>query len=138
MKKAYPIILTPQESGYYVTVPGAGCNAAGRDIAEAIDATRKTLCRWILSEEAQGRNVDEPQVIPPQCQENDIVAYLDIDVDAYRKVLDMTVERTNITLPRYLKQKAKAAGINFSYELQERLKEKLGVTAVSEDDPHAY
>jgi post-segregation antitoxin (ccd killing protein) len=40
----------------------------------------------------------------------------------------MTCERTNITLPRYLKALANDAGLNLSQELQTRLKEVLNVT----------
>jgi hypothetical protein len=40
---------------------------------------------------------------------------------------DMTYERTNITLPRYLKNLAHDAGLNLSQELQSRLKEVLHV-----------
>jgi len=57
----------------------------------------------------------------------DIVTYVDIDFEEFKQDLDTTVERTNITLPRYLKQRAREAGLNFSKELQERLKEKLNI-----------
>ncbi len=37
--------------------------------------------------------------------------------------------RMNVTLPKYLKILGEEVGINFSHELQERLKERLRVYA---------
>lgn len=133
MKKAYPIILKPDEFGYFVTIPDISRNARGRDIANAIYMARNVLGMWAVCEQDEGRLVPEPSSVPLQCAENDIITYVDIDFDEYRQSVDMKIERTNITLPRYLKRKAKAAGINFSQELQERLKEKLNIQINSSD-----
>ena len=87
---------------------------------EAIGA--KGIC-----EQEEGRIIPEPSKEIPKIAENEIMTYVDIDFDEYRHSIDMTAERTNVTLPRYLKRKAEAAGINFSQELQERLRERLNV-----------
>ena len=125
MKRAYPIILTPDSSGYSVTIPDIDRNTQGRDIAEAIYMARNLLGVWAIGAEDAGRSVPEPTLTPSRRSDKEIVTYVDIDFEDYRQELDTTVERTNITLPRYLKRRARAAGINFSQELQERLKEKL-------------
>ena len=125
MKKAYPIILTPDDFGYFVTIPDIDRNTQGSDIAESIYMAREALGAWAVCEQDAGRTVPEPSSAISGFTESDIVTYIDIDFDEYRQSVDMTAERTNITLPRYLKRKAEAAGINFSYELQERLKERL-------------
>lgn len=43
-------------------------------------------------------------------------------------MLPLTHERTNVTIPRYLKSLANEAGLNLSQELQARLKEVLRVS----------
>ena len=134
MIRAYPIILTPDEIGYSVTIPDINCGTEGRDIADAIFKARNVLGMWAIAEQDKGRRVPEPSLSPPQCAKNDIVTYVDINIYEFRQRIDMTIERTNITLPRYLKNKAKAAGINFSQELQERLKERLKIQAVSGEE----
>ncbi|MCL2046224.1 MAG: type II toxin-antitoxin system HicB family antitoxin [Oscillospiraceae bacterium] len=123
--KAYPIILTPDEYGYFVTIPDIDRNTQGSDIAESIYMAREALGAWVVCEQDAGRYVPEPSSVEINPSDGDIITYVDIDFENYRQSVDMTAERTNVTLPRYLKRKAEAAGINFSYELQERLKERL-------------
>jgi len=128
MKKAYPIILSPDEYGYFVTIPDIDRNTQGYNIAEAIYMAREALGAWAICEQDSGRPIPEPSAVLSKSVESDIVTYVDIDFDEYRNSVDMTAERTNVTLPRYLKRRAEAAGINFSQELQERLKERLCVS----------
>lgn len=127
MKKAYPVILTPDDFGYFVTIPDIDRNTQGRDIAEAIYMARDALGAWAISEQDDGRPIPEPSTGFPRHQSNEIATYVDIDFDEYRQSVDMSAERTNVTLPRYLKRKAEASGINFSQVLQEGLKQRLDV-----------
>ena len=127
MKKAYPVILTPDDFGYFVTIPDIDRNTQGHNIAEAIYMAREALGAWAICEQEAGRPIPEPSDRFPDHAENETVSYVDIDFEEYRQSVDMTVERTNVTLPRYLKRKAESAGMNFSQELQERLKERLHV-----------
>ena len=127
MKKAYPVVLSPDTFGYLVTIPDIDRNTQGRNIAEAIAMARDALGAWAISEQDEGRPVPEPsQALPPPVA-NEIITYVDIDFDEFRQSVDMTAERTNVTLPRYLKRKAEFAGLSFSHELQERLKERLRI-----------
>jgi len=125
MKKAYPVILTPDSDGFFVTIPDIDRNTQGKDIAEAIYMAREALGAWAICEQDAGRPAPEPETVGYSKSEIDIVTYVDIDFAEYRKAVDMTAERTNVTLPRYLKRQAEARGINFSQELTERLKERL-------------
>ena len=100
MLKAYPIILTPDEYGYLVTIPDIDRNTQGRDIAEAIFMARDALGAWAICEQDDGRTVPEASISLPEHAKNEIMTYVDIDFDEYRRSTDMTAERTNITLPR--------------------------------------
>jgi len=123
--KAYPIILTPTERGYVVTVPDLNINTQGKDIVEAIYMARDAIGLWGITEQDDGRKVPEPSTIEPVHEPNELVSWVDIDFDKYRKANDMTTMRINVSVPKYLKVLGDEAGVNFSQELQERLKEKL-------------
>ncbi len=125
MIKAYPIILTPTQQGYVVTVPDLDINTQGSDIAEAIYMARDAIGLWGITEQDDGREIPEPSTAEPDHEPNEMVTWVDIDFDKYRKANDMTTMRINVSVPKYLKVLGDEAGVNFSQELQERLKEKL-------------
>jgi predicted RNase H-like HicB family nuclease len=127
MIKAYPIILTPDTGGYVVYVPDLEINTQGNDLAEALYMARDAIGAWSLCQRDAGRTIPEPSASEPPHETNELISWVDIDFDKYRRASDMTYERTNITLPRYLKNLASDAGLNLSQELQTRLKEVLRV-----------
>ena len=128
MIKVYPIILTPDTGGYVVSVPDLDINTQGADLAEALGMARDAIGAWGICQEDAGRAIPEPSKSEPPHEADELVSWVDIDFDKYRRASDMTCERTNITLPRYLKTLANEAGLNLSQELQTRLKEVLRVT----------
>ncbi|MFZ3131851.1 MAG: type II toxin-antitoxin system HicB family antitoxin [Desulfosporosinus sp.] len=125
MIKAYPIILTPAKTGFVVTVPDLDINTQGKDIAEAIYMARDAIGLWGITEQDDGRVIPDPSTIEPEHEANELVTWVDIDFDKYRRANDMTTMRINVSVPKYLKVLGDEAGVNFSQELQERLKEKL-------------
>jgi len=126
--KAYPVILRPCEIGYYVIIPDLDIGTQGKDIAEAIFMARDAISICGVYDDVMGRLVPEPLTTPlPPAEPGDIVTYVDVDFNAYRRETDTTTERANVSLPRNLKLKAKAAGLNLSQELQARLREVLHV-----------
>jgi predicted RNase H-like HicB family nuclease len=128
MVKVYPIILTPDTGGYVVSVPDLDINTQGVDLAEALVMARDAIGAWGICQEDAGRAIPEPSKSEPPHEADELASWIDIDFDKYRRASDMTCERTNITLPRYLKTLANEAGLNLSQELQTRLKEVLRVT----------
>ncbi|MDR1000049.1 MAG: type II toxin-antitoxin system HicB family antitoxin [Clostridiales bacterium] len=128
MIKAYPIILTPDTCGYLVYVPDLEINTQGDDLADALYMARDAIGAWGVCQQDAGRTIPEPTTTEPLHELNEFVSWIDIDFDKYRRASDMTYERTNITLPRYLKTLANASGLNLSQELQARLKEVLHVS----------
>ena len=132
MTKVYSIILTPTEideqDGYAVYVPDLKINTQGHDLAEAIYMARDAIGMWGICEQDDGREIPEPSTVQPECEANEIVSWIDIDFAKYRKANDMTTMRINVSVPKYLKALGDESGINFSQELQERLKERLCVS----------
>ena len=125
MKKVYPIILTPDACGYVVNVPDLDIDTQGADLAEAIYMARDAIGIWGVSAEDDGTAIPEPSTTEPEHAPGELVSWVDIDFTKYRLSLDMASVRVNVTLPRYLKALGDDAGVNFSQELQERLKERL-------------
>lgn len=129
MKKAYPIILTPcEEGGYSVFVPDFEVNTQGEDVAEAIDMACDAIGMCGVYDQDKGRPVPAPSATLPAGEPGDIVTYAVVDFDAYRQEVDTKAERVSVTVPRNLRVKAKAAGLNLSQELQARLREVLSAT----------
>ncbi len=127
MTTAYPIILTPDTGGYAVYVPDLEINTQGDDLAEALRMARDAIGAWGICQQDAKKAIPEPSKSEPPHEAHEMVSFIDIDFDKYRRISDMTYERTNITLPRYLKSLANDAGLNLSQELQIRLKEVLQV-----------
>lgn len=127
MNRVYPVILTPDELGYSVTIPDIDRNTQGRDLAEAIYMARDALGAWAICEQDNGRVIPEPSTTEPPHETNELVSWVDIDFDKYRRANDMTTMRINVSVPKFLKVLGDEAGINFSQELQERLKERLHI-----------
>ncbi|MBU5313126.1 type II toxin-antitoxin system HicB family antitoxin [Tissierella carlieri] len=128
MKKVYPIILIPAETGYVVYVPDLKINTEGADIADAIEMARDAIGLWGITEEDCGRNIPEPTTIEMEKIEHgsdDIVTLVDVDFKAYRRANDMRTIRKNVTIPSWLNEAAEKEGINFSQLLQEALKDRL-------------
>lgn len=127
MTKVYPIILTPTDQGYVVTVPDLDINTQGKDLAEAIYMARDAIGLWGICEQDDGRIISEPSASDPSHEADELVSWVDIDFTKYRKANDMTTMRINVSVPKYLKVLGDEAGINFSQVLQEGLKARLGI-----------
>ena len=125
MTKVYPITLTPDDNAYVVYVPDLEINTQGFSMAEAIMMARDAICMMVVYLEDEGKPVPEPSTAQPKCGPGSLVAWIDVDPSLYRVLNDTTTVRTNVTMPRYLKDLAQRAGLNLSQELQERLKETL-------------
>ncbi|NTW05933.1 MAG: HicB family protein [Peptococcaceae bacterium] len=127
MTKVYPIVLTPTDSGYVVTVPDLEINTQGKDLAEAIYMARDAIGLWGICEQDDGCTIPEPATSEPKHDTNELVSWVDIDFAKYRKANDLATMRINVSVPKYLKVLGDEAGVNFSQVLQEGLKSRLGI-----------
>lgn len=128
MKKAYPVVLTPAEHGYVVYVPNLQINTEGDNIANAIDMARDAIGLWGIAEQDAEREIPEPSLLPIAHKADEIVTFVDIDFDAYRRANDMRTIRKNVTVPSWLNDLAEKSGVNFSQVLQDGLKQRLHVS----------
>ena len=127
MVKAYPIILTPADKGYHVTVPDLNINTEGKDIPDSIFMARDAIGVWGICQQDLGNPIPAPSIVMPKHKDGEIAAFVDIDFDAYRRAQDNRTVRKNVTIPGWLNDMGEKAGVNFSQVLQEGLKEQLNV-----------
>ena len=128
MKLAYPIVLTPAETGYSVYVPDLDINTEGDSLADAIAMASDAIGLWGITKQDMGGVIPAPSETLPACQSGETATYALVDFDAYRRANDMRTVRKNVTLQSWLNDMAEKAGVNFSQVLQEALKQRLGVT----------
>lgn len=143
MKVTYPIILTDCETNILVEVPDleilTEANEEGKPkgtMADAIMMARDAIGISCIEAEDEGREVAEPSEISTIDiskgtffeEGKGIVTLVDVDLDAYRRMLDNKMVRRNVTLPNWLNREAEAARINVSKVLQEALILKLNIS----------
>ena len=127
MKAVYPIILTPAERGFVVTVPDLQINTEDDDLNDAIEMARDAIGLWAITEQDAAGAIPAPRTVAPAHEASEIVSLVDIDFDAYRRATDLRAVRKNVTLPSWLNTLAENAGVNFSQVLQDGLKARLHV-----------
>jgi len=128
MKYVYPVILSPAKCGYVVSVPDLEIDTQGSDIADALYMARDAIGLWGITQQDYGREIPIPKNFKPKCEENEIVAVVDIDFDAYRTRYDNRLVRKNLTVPAWLNDLAEKEHVNFSQVLQQGLKQYLNIT----------
>jgi len=126
-KKAYSVVLTKAKCGYVVFVPDLDINTQGKNIAEAIYMARDAIGLWGISEQDANRTIPEPSDVEPSHEPSEMVSWVDIDFDEYRRKHDNRNVRRNITLPAWLDEAAREANINVSGFIQNALKEHLHI-----------
>ena len=128
MKYVYPIILIPSNGEYVVRVPDFDFMTQGEDIADAIDMARDAISLMGVEYQDKGKTLPQASEISNIAHNaNETLTLVDVDFDAYRKMLENRTVRKNCTIPSWLNEKAEQAGINFSAVLQKGLKEELNL-----------
>ncbi|MCM1184752.1 MAG: type II toxin-antitoxin system HicB family antitoxin [Roseburia sp.] len=129
-KKAYQVILSPEEDGsYFVTVPDMDIQTQGESIADAMDMARDAIGLKGITLQDMGKDVPEPGAVRFEAEKNDILTYVDINFSDYRKKADNRAVKKNCTIPYWMSVEAENAGVNYSKLLQEAIISALGLKA---------
>lgn len=128
MKTVYPIILTPCEIGYLVTVPDLNINTQGTDLTNAIEMARDAICLWGITQEDLGNEIPTPSIKIPTHKDDEISTLVDVDFATYRKAIDNRAVKKTLSIPSWLNVEAEKAGINFSRVLQDALMQQLHIS----------
>lgn len=125
MKEAYPIIISEESDGYYVSIPDFNIATQGSSIADSISMARDAIGLMGIDMEDDGKDLPKPDSSNVTPNKNDILTLVDVDFVEYRKRVDNRSVKKNCTIPYWLNVEAEKAGINFSKVLQEALQNIL-------------
>lgn len=130
MKNSYPIILTPDSTGYVVDIPDFQIGTQGDSIPEAMEMARDAIGLMGIDMEDDGKTLPQPSALESvsKCP-GDIVTLVDVDFTEYRRQNDTRTVRRNVSLPSWLNAAAEKAGLNVSAVLQSALKQQLHLDA---------
>ena len=128
-KYVYPVVLTPEDTGYFVNFPDVeSCYTQGDDLADALEMAKDVLTLTLCAYEDDGKIV--PLATPQEClnlEAGQITSLVSADTSEYRKIWDSKAIKKTLTLPSWLNTWAEREGINFSQTLQKALKEELKI-----------
>lgn len=130
MKKriVYPIIITKEADGFYVSIPDFESATQGESIADAIMMARDAIGLMGIDMQDDGMELPIPNSKTYEVHEGDTVTLVDVDFADYRKRVDNKAVKKNCTIPYWLSVEAEKAGINYSRILQDALVSILGVS----------
>ncbi|MEE1314853.1 MAG: type II toxin-antitoxin system HicB family antitoxin [Faecalimonas sp.] len=142
MKVIYPVIFTETDNNILIEVPDLAilseANAEGQKkgtMADAIAMARDAIGIRCISAEDEGKELENVTALSEidvakstfAGEGTSIVSLVDVDLLAYRRLVDNKSVRRNVTLPNWLNVEAEKAYINVSKILQEALMAVLGV-----------
>ena len=122
----YPVVLSKDEKGYFVTIPDFEVFTEGKNLGDAIFMARDAIGINALQLEDEGKQLPEPFSKEIEKEDGDIVTLVDVDIAEYRRKEENRMVKKYCTIPYHLNVEAEKAGINFSRLLQDAIKEKLG------------
>jgi len=125
MKDAYPIVLRPNEEGFYVIIPDFDIATQGNSIADAMEMARDAI--GILGIDMQDNNEILPKPYSHEISKakDDIITYVDVDFVEYRRKNEKRSIKKNCTIPYWLSVEADKENINYSRILQDALMQVL-------------
>ena len=127
-RSVYPIIISEEADGFYVSIPDFETATQGETIADAIMMARDAIGLMGIDMQDEGKELPMPSSREYKEQEKDIVTLVDVDFSEYRKRVDNIAVKKNCTIPYWLSVEAEKVGINYSRTLQDALVNILGVT----------
>ena len=88
MKMAYPVIISKGKKYLIASVPDCQIDTQGENLVEAIEMARDAISIWCVGQQDVGRALPLPSDISEiKCGKNEILTLVDVDIDAYRRVL---------------------------------------------------
>lgn len=123
METSYPIVLTSTKEGYTAYIPDFNLTVKGEKQSDAIDAAKKAVYLWALSEENAEKSIPKPfSTNGIVAKSGQIVTLVDVSLEDQQRMV-----QKSIAIPCWLNELAEKENIDFSQVLQEGLKEKLHV-----------
>jgi predicted RNase H-like HicB family nuclease len=103
MSMRFPVVIEPgtESTAFGVVVPDLpGCFSAGDTLDEALGAAEEAISAWIDAALDAGEGIPAPSALEGLRDNPDYAGWIFAVVTIDPAVLDDTVDRVNITLPR--------------------------------------
>lgn len=128
----YPAIFHKEDDGgYWVSFPNVpAALTQGETMDEAVQMSKEALGLALFDYEEKEKEFPpavDPMQIEVDASEGEFVFMLELDYLQFKKKYFNKSVSKNVSLPEWLRDLAEEENINYSYELQEALKKKLGV-----------
>ena len=126
MKNTYPIILTPEETGFSVYIPDFAIGTQGDTLTDAIGMARDAIGLAGIDRQDDGKPLPQPsRLADVPVSAGDMISLVDVDFTEYRRQNELRAVKKNCTIPAWLCYAAEKANINFSQALQDALRQQL-------------
>lgn len=132
MKKdiyVFPAVFTYEDKGISIDFPDlSGCCPCAHSTEEALKNAKEGMGLHLYGMESDNEEIPEPTDIKNiHLEKNQVVVMVEVYMPLKREAIENSFERTNVTLPKWLKRKAEEEKVNFSLVLQNALKEHFGI-----------
>ena len=125
----FPAVFNYAPDGVSVYFPDLpGCVTGGDTTEEALHNAREALEGFLWGNEQDNDPIPDPSnplVLKAETEENQIVVPVEAYMPPVRDEFKNKAVNKMVTLPRWMIDEGKKAGINFSHLLQDALREKL-------------
>lgn len=128
----FAAVFQPDDTqGYTVTFPDLpGCITEGDDFEEAARNAKEALELHLYGMEEEGMTIPKPTSNFNEWENKPVgqIVIITAWMDVIRDEMQNKAVNKTVTMPKWLADEAKNAGINFSQVLQTALKKQLGIT----------
>lgn len=130
----YPALFDYADDGITVTFPDLpGCITCGDNDEEAFTMAKEAIALHLFGMEEDGDPIREATSAKlVDTSSNQTVVLVEIWMPPFRQEMQNQAVKKTLTIPRWLDVVAKEHKVNYSYILQEALKDHLGI----QRDPH--
>lgn len=132
----FPAVFTRTEAGLSISFPDLpDCEATASSTEEGFEHAREALAMLLYKMEENNEAIPEPTdatQIPAEA--NQFVTVIDAWMPPFRKKMENQAVKKTLTVPKWLDDAAKSAGLNYSRILQDALKDELNI----DDKDHSF
>lgn len=125
----FPAIFSYDEDGISIEFPDLpGCVSCADTDEEALYMAKDALRGWLMVAEQYGDQIPEPTKLSDlNINDNEKSVLIEVCLAAYRDAYNSRSVKKTLTIPAWLNDLAEKEKINFSYLLQQALKERMNI-----------
>lgn len=125
----FPAVFSYDEDGISIEFPDLpGCVSCAQTDEEALYMAKDAIRGWLLVAEQYGDPIPKPtQLNKLNINDNEKSVLIDVCLAAYRDAYNNRSVKKTLTIPAWLNDLAEKENVNFSFLLQQALKERMKI-----------